>query len=340
MLAHGITVIIPENAVNTDTVLSIGVYYINSFQIPKSHRLVSEVFWIKTSVPLHKNAELFVPHFVKVRDEEDSNKLGFFVASDISTEDIQTFTKVPANSCSFEPESSYGKLVMEHFCSGCILERIDRNGLPLRYLITRVFPYDSEEKEKWKADFVFSYALKSCLMVCTHKCMSQNKIIHLISTIVIFGFQVIEKQYPKDGYLLAKKSVTFTQSSVTLDYELEPVLGWFITQDDITRMVRGTHALQLISNKKHYIYVYCFLKQISAKEIDYHNLIAQTSDTTKQLLALLELEKIHEYPPRLSLQITRSKNAQERLKTNVIVKGVEPQVNFQIFAKCPGQRLS
>ena len=171
---HGITVIIPENAVNTDTVLSIAVYYINSFQLPEGHRLVSEVFWIKTSVTLHKNAEFYVPHFVKVRDEEDSNKLGFFMASDISTGDIQTFTEVPANSCSFEPESSYGKLVMEHFCSGCILERIDRNGLPLRYLITRVFPNDSEEKKKWKADIVFSYALPSCRMVCTHKCHKTN----------------------------------------------------------------------------------------------------------------------------------------------------------------------
>ena len=171
MPEHGI---IPENAVNTDTVLSIGVYYINSFQLPKGHRLVSEVFWIQTSVPLHKNAEFYVPHFVKVRDEEDSNKLRFFMASDISTEEIQTLTEVPANSCSFDPESSYGKLVMKHFCSGCILERIDRNGLPLWYLITRVLPNDSEEKKKWTADIVFSYALTSCYRVCTHKCHQPN----------------------------------------------------------------------------------------------------------------------------------------------------------------------
>ena len=185
---HGITVIISENAVNADTVLNIGVYYINSFQLPKGHRLVSEVFWIKTSVPLQKSAELFVPHFVKVRDEEDRNKLGFFMASDISTADIQTFTKVPTNSCSFEPESSYGKLVMEHFCSGCILERIDGNGLPLLYLITRVFPNDSEKKKKWTADIVFSYALTSCLTVCVH--ISVTKQMHLISTI-LYNFWIL-----------------------------------------------------------------------------------------------------------------------------------------------------
>ena len=166
MSDHGITVIIPENAVTTDALLSIGVYYVNTFQLPQGHRLVSEVFWIKTNVPLQRNAELYVPHFVTLRDGNDSNKLGYFMAPDISTEDVKTLIKVPAKCCSFEPESCYGKLVMEHFCSECILERIDGNGLPLRYLITRVFPHDSEEKQKWRADIVFSYALKSCLKVC------------------------------------------------------------------------------------------------------------------------------------------------------------------------------
>ena len=181
MSDHGITVIIPENAVTTETQLSIGVYYVNSFQLPEGHRLVSEVFWIKTSVPLQKNAELYVPHFVTIRDEEDSNKLRYFMAPD---KEVRTLTEVPANSCSFEPESSYGKLVMEHFCSGCILERIDGNGLPLcmRYLITRVFPHDSEEKRKWKADIVFSYALKSCLKVCI------QSVTECVSNCIIFGF--------------------------------------------------------------------------------------------------------------------------------------------------------
>ena len=177
MSDHGITVIISENAVTTETLLSIGVYYVNTFQLPEDHRLVSEVFWIKTSAPLQENAELYVPHFVTVRDEEDSNKLGYFMAPDISTKEIQTLSEVPANICSFEPESSYGKLLMEHFCSGCILERIDGNGLPLRmrYLITRVFPHDFEEKRKWRADIVFSYALRSCIKVCIQsvtKCAS------------------------------------------------------------------------------------------------------------------------------------------------------------------------
>ena len=169
MTNHGITVIIPENAVTTETILSIGVYYVNTFQLPEDHRLVSEVFWIKTSVLLQRNAELYVPHFVNVRDEKDSNKLGFFMASDVSSDAVQTLTEVPAKNCSFEPESNYGKLVMEHFCSGCILEKIDGYGLPLQYFVTKAFPNNSDEIEKWTADLVFSYALTSCRKVCVLK---------------------------------------------------------------------------------------------------------------------------------------------------------------------------
>ena len=181
MSDHGITVIIPENAVTTDALLSIGVYYVNPFQLPKGHRLVSDVFWIKTSVPLQKSAELHVSHFVA------GNELGFFLASDVSTEDdIQTLVELPASSFSFEPESSYGKLVMDHFCSGCILERIDGNGLPLRYLVTRVFPNDFLEKNIWRADIVFSYALKSCLKVV---CINVTSIhVFLIVILLALGY--------------------------------------------------------------------------------------------------------------------------------------------------------
>ena len=111
------------------------VYYVNSFQLPEDHRLVSEVFWIKTSAPLQKNAELYVPHFLSIRDDNDNSKLGFFMASDVSTKDVQTLTEAPANTSSFEPGSCYGKLVMDHFVLDASW-RGDGNGLLLQYLVT------------------------------------------------------------------------------------------------------------------------------------------------------------------------------------------------------------
>ena len=170
---HGITVIIPENAVDAEAQISIGIYYTEPSQLPQNYRLVSEVFLIETSIRLQKCVELYVPHFVEIRNENDSNKLSFFMTSEKSDHDMSSgvseFVEAPTNSCTFEPGSCYGKVVLDHFCSGCILENMVVNKLPLKYHVTRVFPNDSDSctHEKWKADFVFSYALPTCLKVCT-----------------------------------------------------------------------------------------------------------------------------------------------------------------------------
>ena len=173
---HGITVIIPENAVDAEAQICIGIYYTEPSQLPQGYRLVSEVFWIKTSVHLQKCVELYVPHFVEIRNENDSKKLSFFMTSDKSdmSSGVLEFVEVPTNSCTFEPGSFYGKVVLDHFCSGCILENVDVDKLPLRYCITRVFPndYHSSTCEKWEADFVFSYALPACLKVCKYYTMN------------------------------------------------------------------------------------------------------------------------------------------------------------------------
>ena len=171
---HGITVIIPENAVDAEAQICIGIYYTEPSQFPQGYRLVSEVFWIETSVRLQKCVELYVPHFTEIRHENDSKKLSFFMTSDKSDHDMSSgvseFVEVHTNSCTFEPGSCYGKVVLDHFCSGCILENVDMDKLPLRYCITRIFPIDSRSctHQKWKADFVFSYALPACLKVCKY----------------------------------------------------------------------------------------------------------------------------------------------------------------------------
>ena len=167
---HGIIVSIPENAVDAEAQICIGIYYTEPSQLPQGYRLVSEVFWIETSVCLQKCVELYVPHFAEIRNELDSNKLNFFMTSDESykSSGISELVEAPTNSCTFEPGSCYGKVVLDHFCSGCILENVNVDKLPLKYHVTRIFPNDSESctHEKWKVEFVFSYALPACLKVC------------------------------------------------------------------------------------------------------------------------------------------------------------------------------
>ena len=81
---QGITVIIPENAVNNDATFKIGVYPFDAYQFPDGYRLVSPVFWIDTSLPLQQPMEVYVPHFVDVQTEEDTKRLCCFLASDES----------------------------------------------------------------------------------------------------------------------------------------------------------------------------------------------------------------------------------------------------------------
>ena len=173
---HGITVIIPENAIDAEAQICIGIYYTEPSQLPQGYRLVSEVFWIETSVRLQKRVELYAPHFVEIRNENDSKKLSFFMTSDESdtSSGVLDLIEAPNNSCTFEPGSCYGKVVLDHFCSGCILENVDVDKLPLQYCITRVFPidYHSCTCERWEADFVFSYALPACLKVCKYYTMN------------------------------------------------------------------------------------------------------------------------------------------------------------------------
>ena len=169
---HGITVIIPENAINEDeeALLHVGVYYVDLFHFPEGYRLVSEVFWID-SLPLHKNVSFYMPHFVKIENKHDTRKLKFFLASDKSfwNDGVFKFTDAaPNHQYSFEPDGCYGKLDLNHFCSGCILEKIDSNDLlPLEYLVTSVLP-TNRDRPSWTAEFVFSYALPVCQKVCAN----------------------------------------------------------------------------------------------------------------------------------------------------------------------------
>ena len=168
MSDHGITVIIPENAINEDeALLRVGVYYVDSFQFPEGYRLVSEVFWIDSNVPLHKNVDFYMPHFVKILNKHDTRKLKFFLASDESFRNygVFKFTDAALDHEYYFELGCYGKLVLSHFCSGCILEEIDSNQLPLEYLVTSVLP-SYRDRPSWTADFVFSYALPVCLKVC------------------------------------------------------------------------------------------------------------------------------------------------------------------------------
>ena len=54
--------------------------------------------------------------------------------------------------------------------------------------------------------------------------------------------------------------------------------------------------------------------------------------------ALRDYEKLKQYPPRLSLRVIRTPHlVKQGLKTVVTVTGVNPPVEFHIYAQSPGK---
>ena len=47
---------------------------------------------------------------------------------------------------------------------------------------------------------------------------------------------------------------------------------------------------------------------------------------------LKQWEDMKQYPPRLSLEILRTQQARESLRTDVTVNGVEPELKIQVIA--------
>ena len=161
---HGITIIIPEDAVSGKARLQVGVALVGPFRFPENYTPVSAVAWINTSVPLQKHAELHMPYFVLLQDEEDTKELSFFLAFDQPNGEFE-FTEVPHYPSSFKPGSSYGTLWVDHFCSGCILNKKGAKKQMCQYYIARVLPNDRAQNE-WATEIVISYNLLSCIKVC------------------------------------------------------------------------------------------------------------------------------------------------------------------------------
>ena len=80
---------------------------------------------------------------------------------------------------------------------------------------------------------------------------------------------------------------------------------------------------------------------MSEERIDYWKVLDQECSGDKDAfwqsayMRLERLETIMQYPPRLSLEITRTQYAREHLRTNITVNGVMPHLKIELAAPCP-----
>ena len=142
-------------------------------------------------------------------------------------------------------------------------------------------------------------------------------------------------QYPTDEFSLETfPGVTFTQPSATLDFSDKPVAGWFIEPGMLRKVRFNVFYMQtnkLCSNGS------CIHMQITIENIDIQRVILRYhTDGIKSSEILKQLENHKQYPPRLSLEVFRSQHAQEHLKTDVTINGIEPQLICRLFTLCPG----
>ena len=88
------------------------------------------------------------------------------------------------------------------------------------------------------------------------------------------------------------------------------------------------------------MYIYM---QITEESIDIRQVLLKYKSRAGDIKSneiLEQLENHKQYPPRLSLEVFRSQDAQEHLRTDVTINGIEPQLICQLFTLCPGIEYS
>ena len=136
----GITMIVPEGAVETKAAIWIGISLVNNkFKFEDDFVPVSPVVWAYTNCQLTKPAELYIPHHIDVSNMKDSNNQLYLLTADdelFLREKVFTFE----NNLEIEiiVQSMLAKFCPPHFCSNCIaIKRQAYRETPKRYLIAK-----------------------------------------------------------------------------------------------------------------------------------------------------------------------------------------------------------
>ena len=136
----GVTMIVPEGAVETKAAIWIGISLVsNKFKFEDGFVPVSPVVWAYTNCQLTKPAELYIPHHIDVSNMKDvNNQLYLLTADDELFLRDQVFTFKSNQEIKINIESMLAKFCPPHFCSNCIaITRQVYSETPKRYLIAK-----------------------------------------------------------------------------------------------------------------------------------------------------------------------------------------------------------
>ena len=164
---YGVTMIIPEGAVKTKAIVSIGVCFVSEkFEFEDDFVPVSPVVWAYINCQLTKPAELYIPHHIDVSNMEHPNsQLYLLTADDESFLKDKLFTFKHNKEIKMTIESMLVKFRPPHFCSNCIaIKGQAYTKIPKRYLIAKM-----EQRlldHSLLIDLCFLFEQKICKEVC------------------------------------------------------------------------------------------------------------------------------------------------------------------------------
>ena len=137
---YGITMIVPEGAVETKATIWIGVSFVSDkFKFEDDFVPVSPVVWVYTICQLTKPVELYIPHHIDVSNMKDTNnQLYLLTADDESFLRDKVFTFKNNQEIKITIESMLVNFCPPHFCSNCIGTKSQAyREMPKRYFIAK-----------------------------------------------------------------------------------------------------------------------------------------------------------------------------------------------------------
>ena len=165
---YGVTLIIPEGAVEQTTTVWFSVCLISSqFRFADDSIPVSPIVWTHTNSHLIKPAELYIPHHIDVCSmKAPNNPLFLLTADDECFEREKTFLFKRNDKCQMNIESTLVKIVTSHFCCNCIATKgYMYREIPKKYLIAEA---QKKEYNDLCVDICLLYQQPGCIKVsCT-----------------------------------------------------------------------------------------------------------------------------------------------------------------------------
>ena len=137
---YGLTMIVPEGAIETKSTIWIGISFVSDkFKFEDDFVPVSPVVWAYTNSQLTKPVELYIPHHIDVSNLKDANnQLYLLTADDESFLRNNVFTFKSNQEIKITIESMLAKFCPPHFCSNCIGTKSQAyREVPKRYLIAK-----------------------------------------------------------------------------------------------------------------------------------------------------------------------------------------------------------